>query len=221
MNNEKRQLRIGKCEDTLSAEKFYAIFGGTLLYGFLLNAIFAVFFTDIFAQMNPIALIVGYLVLAISGVFMSKFGGALLSFIGFSLVVIPSGALISVCLLDYNMGTITTALFIVALIALVMFFVAIRFPEKMLSLGFPLFISLCVGIGAELICFLLGLSTGIFDWIFVLIFAGYLGYDFSVVSNYDKTFDNAIDSALDVYLDIVNLFLRILSILGGKSSSKK
>ena len=40
---------------------------------------------------------------------------------------------------------------------------------------------------------------------------------------YPKTLDNAVDSALDIYLDVINLFLRILRILGsrGGSSSRR
>jgi FtsH-binding integral membrane protein len=31
---------------------------------------------------------------------------------------------------------------------------------------------------------------------------------------YPKTADNAVDCAVDIYLDIINLFLRLLRILG-------
>lgn len=221
MNEDKRALRIGRAEDSLSVEKFYSIFGGVLFYGFLMNAIFAVFFTNVFLNMNPLVLMIGYLVLALTGVFLSKFGGPLVSFIGYNLVVLPSGALISVVLINYGYSDIIAALFIVALDTLVMLLISMKFPEKMLNLGFPLFVCLGVGIVAELICLLFSLSTSIFDFIFVIIFTGYLGYDFSVVSQYDKTLDNAIDSALDVYLDIINLFLRILSIMGGSKNNRR
>ncbi len=221
MNEDRKALRIGKNESTLSSQEFYMIFGGVLLYGFLLNAIFATFLTPVFANMNPAILLVGYFVLALAGVFMSKSGGSLLSFIGYNFVVIPSGAILSVCLLAYTQQSILTALFIVAFDAGVMFLVSMMWPDKMLSMGRSLFIALFVGIIAEVICLLLGVSTGIFDFIFVIIFSGYLGYDFSVVAQYDKTVDNAIDSALDVYLDIINLLLRILSIMNGSGKRRR
>lgn len=221
MNEDRKALRIGKNEGTLSNQEFYMIFGGVLLYGFLLNAIFATFLTPVFVNMNPIILLVGYFVFALAGVFMSKSGGSLLSFIGYNFVVIPSGAILSVCLLAYTQQSIITALFIVAFDAGVMFLVSMMWPDKMLSMGRSLFIALFVGIVAEVICLLLGVSTGIFDFIFVIIFSGYLGYDFSVVAQYDKTVDNAIDSALDVYLDIINLFIRILEIMNGSGKRRR
>ena len=167
MNEDRKALRIGKNESTLSSQEFYMIFGGVLLYGFLLNAIFATFLTPVFANMNPVILLVGYFVLALAGVFMSKSGGSLLSFIGYNFVVIPSGAILSVCLLAYTQQSIIAALFIVAFDAGVMFLVSMMWPDKMLSMGRSLFIALFVGIVAEVICLLLGVSTGIFDFIFV------------------------------------------------------
>ncbi|MCR5192464.1 MAG: Bax inhibitor-1 family protein, partial [Bacteroidales bacterium] len=46
------------------------------------------------------------------------------------------------------------------------------------------------------------------------LFSGYIGYDVAKSQAYPKTLDNAVDSALDIYLDIINLFIRLLSILG-------
>ena len=52
----------------------------------------------------------------------------------------------------------------------------------------------------------------------VLIFSGYVGYDWSKAQIFPKTLDNAIDSAADIYVDIVNLFIRILRIMGKKNN---
>jgi FtsH-binding integral membrane protein len=59
-----------------------------------------------------------------------------------------------------------------------------------------------------------GWSHGITDWIVVLIFCGYIGYDWGRANAIPKTLDNAIDSAAALYMDIINLFLRLLRILG-------
>ena len=64
--------------------------------------------------------------------------------------------------------------------------------------------------------FVFGIHHGILDWIVVLIFCGYIGYDWSRANQIPKTIDNAIDSAAALYMDIINLFLRILRILGRK-----
>ena len=47
-----------------------------------------------------------------------------------------------------------------------------------------------------------------------VIFALYIGYDWVKAQQYVHTLDNAVDSALDIYMDIINLFLRVLMILG-------
>jgi FtsH-binding integral membrane protein len=62
--------------------------------------------------------------------------------------------------------------------------------------------------------FFFGGSPAIIDWIVVLIFCGYIGYDWGRANQIPKTYDNAVDSAAALYMDIINLFLRILRILG-------
>ncbi|MDA3846221.1 MAG: Bax inhibitor-1 family protein, partial [Vallitaleaceae bacterium] len=57
-------------------------------------------------------------------------------------------------------------------------------------------------------------SYGIIDWIVAIIFCGYIGYDWGRANMIPKTLDNAIDSAAALYMDIINLFLRVLRILG-------
>ena len=52
------------------------------------------------------------------------------------------------------------------------------------------------------------------SWFAAVVFSLYIGYDFLKAQELDYTIDNAIDSAVSIYLDIINLFLRILRILG-------
>jgi FtsH-binding integral membrane protein len=41
-----------------------------------------------------------------------------------------------------------------------------------------------------------------------------IGVDWGRANNIERTVDNAIDSAACLYLDIVNLFIRVLEIMG-------
>ncbi len=52
------------------------------------------------------------------------------------------------------------------------------------------------------------------DGAVALLFCGYIGYDWARANQIPKTVDNAIDSAAALYMDIINLFLRILRIMG-------
>lgn len=206
--------RIGIANDTLTNSQFNLVLGGTILWGLLLNLIFTVLFQNFFYNMNPLILYVGYFVLAIIGIFISISHSPVMSFIGYNMVVIPSGAVLSVALVSYGSETIVKALAIVCFVTFIMIFASIKFPDFFIGIGKPLFLSLLIGFIIEVICMLLGVYSTIFDWVFVLIFSGYIGFDFAKAQAYDKTIDNAIDSALDIYLDLINLFLRILSIMG-------
>ena len=84
-------------------------------------------------------------------------------------------------------------------------------------MGRTLFIALLVGIVAELVAtFLFHYTGAAFDWIFVILFSAYIGYDVAKSQIYPKTVDNAVDCALDIYLDIINIFIRLLAILSRK-----
>ena len=54
------------------------------------------------------------------------------------------------------------------------------------------------------------------DWIVALIFCGYIGLDWVRAQSIPKNANNAIDSVVALYLDIINLFVRLLSIMSGK-----
>jgi FtsH-binding integral membrane protein len=45
---------------------------------------------------------------------------------------------------------------------------------------------------------------------------GFIGYDYAKALEDDATVDAAIDRAVALYLDIINLFIRILEIMGKK-----
>ena len=80
-------------------------------------------------------------------------------------------------------------------------------------MGPTLFISLGIGLFGEIISMLFGYTGNVFNWIFVIIFSLYIGYDWHKAQMYPKTLDNAVDSALDLYLDIINLFIRLLNLI--------
>jgi len=74
-------------------------------------------------------------------------------------------------------------------------------------------ITLLITIVVEIVMMFLGANLGIIDYIVVLIFCGYIGYDWARANACAKTVDNAVDMAAELYVDIINLFIRILSIL--------
>jgi FtsH-binding integral membrane protein len=88
------------------------------------------------------------------------------------------------------------------------------FPQFFLSIGRTLFIALILALLVQVGMMLMGVyKPGLFDGIFVVIFSGYIGYDWARANQIPRTFDNAVDSAASLYLDIINLFIRLVSIM--------
>lgn len=202
--------------DTMSAQLYNLVLGGCILYGLLLNVIIVIFFGDLFAGIDPRVFLIGYFVLCFGGIYLANSSKPLTSFLGYNLVVLPIGALLSVALPDYAAADIRLAVVTTAFIVAVMITTATLYPHYFAGLGTTLFFSLLIGVIVELVALLLGFEPSIFNWAFVLLFTLYIGYDWYKAQAYPKTLDNAIDSALDIYLDIINLFIRILNILNKK-----
>jgi FtsH-binding integral membrane protein len=203
----------------LVSDKLYnVIIGAVLLWGFVINALMCTYLTDVFLQWNFIAVIIGYFVSCLIGISMvHRSKSAVISFIGYNFIVLPIGVVLSLALTAYEPGLIQRAVVITAGVTAIMIILGSVYPKFFLSLGTTLFIALASVIVIELIMiFLFHTDSTFIDWIVVLIFCGYIGYDWSVANQYQKTVDNAVDSAADLYLDIINLFLRILRILGRK-----
>lgn len=198
--------------DFITTNTYNLIIGAVVLYGFIINAIMVATCGHLFAKMNMIAFLVGYFVLCLLGVFITRSNNPITSFIGYNLVVVPIGAVISVCVPMYDTSDILSAIVVTGIVVAVMILVSASFPKLFAKMGVALFIALLVSFVAELVAMLLGYGGDIFNWLFVVLFSLYIGYDWHKAQIYPKTIDNAIDSALDIYLDIINLFLRLLEL---------
>ena len=196
----------------LSSKTYNTIIGLILLWGFAVNAIMCTFFQDVFSSWSPTVVLIGYFVVAIIGIFMSEFSdNPIVSFIGYNLVVLPIGIVLSISLEDYYVSSIVQAFILTALITLLMIIISSIKPEIFESMGSTLFICLSGVIVIELIMMFAGIVTPQWwDWLVALLFCGYIGYDWSKAQEKRKTLDNAVDSAVDLYLDIINLFVRLL-----------
>ena len=196
----------------LSSKTYNTIIGLILLWGFAVNAIMCTFFQDVFSAWNPTAVLIGYFIAAIIGIFMSEFSdNPIASFIGYNLVVLPIGVVLSISLKDYYVSSIVQAFILTTLITILMIIISSIRPEIFESMGATLFICLSGVIVIELIMMFVGIVTPQWwDWLVALLFCGYIGYDWSKAQEKRKTLDNAVDSAVDLYLDIINLFVRLL-----------
>lgn len=218
-NNKKRkEARINQnLPDMISASSYNLIIGAMLLYGFIINVILVLFAGSIVSAINPIALLIGYFICVIVASFMvAKSQNPVISFIGYNLIVVPVGALMSIIVPFYDPKHIIAAIVTTAGVTFSMMVLGITFKKFFSKLGIVLLASLLIGAIAEFITILFGYGGDLFNWLFVIIFSLYIGYDWHKAQAYRKTVDNAIDSATDIYLDIINLFLRLLRLFSKK-----
>ena len=205
--------------DQISARKYNAVMLLTLMWGFLVNAAMveylAVPVMRLFSGVGPVWLFIGYFVLALAGVFLSaKSQNPWISFLGYNLLVLPIGVMLCFILPGFPVSVITKALLLTGIVTATMTLLGLVRPQIFLGLGRTLVIALLVGIVAELVAtFLLHYTGTLFDWLFVILFSAYIGYDVAKSQMYPKSVDNAVDCALDIYLDIINIFIRLLALL--------
>lgn len=198
----------------LGVSTYNAAIGGILAYGLLINVIMVTQFSQYFVNMNPIVLLILYFVLALVGIFISRASdNPWISFLGYNMVVVPLGMVLSVCLNGVASDLIIHALGITATVVVVMIILSVLMPRVFLSMGRILGIVLLIVIIAEVACLIFrGTLPAFWDILVALLFSLYIGYDWARAQEEYRSYDNAVDACVSLYLDIVNLFLRILSI---------
>lgn len=200
-------------EKEISARAYNLTIGAMLFYGFFINMIMCMYFTDVFMGWNPIALIVGYLISCFVGILMAKTHNPIMSFTGYNLVVLPIGVVLSISLDSVYSGVILNAFIVTTVLTVFLIVTATIYPEFFKKLGGVLLVSLFIVLIVELIMMFSGMYVpALIDWLVCVLFCGYIGYDWAVAQSLPHTYDNAIDSALNLYLDIINLFVRLIEI---------
>lgn len=140
-----------------------------------------------------------------------------ISFIGYNLVVVPFGLVLNVVISRHHPGLVIQAIQITGGVTLLMMLLGSLCPRVFQAIRTALFVALLSVALVELfMIFVLGVTAEWIDWLVAAIFCGYIGYDWGRANQIPKSIDNAVDSAAEIYMDIINLFVRILSILGRK-----
>ena len=220
-----REARIKEIVDPsaiVSDRVYNGVICAVLLWGLLVNWLLCKYvgsYTRLFPNMSPLAFVIGYAVIAIIGLVMTtRAGSPAVSFIGYNLVVIPFGLVISTLVDAYvgsgRSGAVTLAFLYTLLIAVAMLATVITFPRLFEKIGGALFAVLTGLIVCEIVLLILGVSQQVTSWIAAALFSFYLGFDIYRSQQYPRTVKNAVASALDIYMDLANLFIRLLEILG-------
>lgn len=202
-------------EAELTATQYNLVIGAVLMWGLFINYLMALYLTYYIIQINYLAVLAVYLIASLGCVHVIyKSNIPLVSFLGFTGLSAAMGLLLTYYLTLFDQSLIYDAFLLTTIVVCLVLIAATLFPAFFLSLGRTLFLTLLIGLIVELIAgIVLRLNVSAMDYVFVLIFSGYIGYDWSKAQQFPKNLDNAIDSAADIYVDIVNIFMRILSIL--------
>lgn len=209
--------RIETTDAIVTPAVYNLIIGLTLAWGFGVNWLMVTHIDpQAIASVNPILFFIGYFASCFFGIYLfNKSDKPLVSFIGYNFVVVPFGLIINLVVSQFDNALVAEAIRITGLVTIGMMCLGSMFPAFFRKISGALTIALLLVIVVELIeVFVFKTHHGIIDWIVALIFCGYIGYDWGRANQIPKTVDNAIDSAAALYIDIINLFLRILRILG-------
>lgn len=225
--NERREARLKQdvsLNAVMSRRTYNLVLGLAVAYGLVINLLLCTEVPHILDDINPLLFLIGYFACAFTGIWLSaSSSNPLVSFLGYNMVVVPCGLVLTTSINYYSEldGDIVRQAFLyTACITGVMICASVIKPEFFDGLGTLLF----AGLIATLIGSIIGwFIEGVFivsAWLGALVFSLYIGYDVHRAQEYAPTLDNAIDSAVDIYLDIINLFLKIMQILGHSKSSK-
>ncbi len=219
-----REARIREVVDPsliISDQAYNGVIGIVLLWGLLINYILCEKvgpYTNLFPNLNPVVFLIGYVVLVLVGIGITvKAKSPVISFLGYNLVVIPLGIVLATIVDTYTKidpAIVTQAFLYTLLIAVGMLATVIVFPKAFEKIGPALGIALLGMILCEVVMLIFHVRQSWMSWLAAGLFSLYLGYDIYRSQQYPKTIKNAVASALDIYMDLVNIFIRILEILG-------
>lgn len=214
-----KSVRDTGSTSTMSEGSFNFMLGLVLCWGFFINWVMVSRISaETYLAYPSWALIVGFLVLSFAGIALFKASeNPVVSFFGYNMMVVAFGPILSIVVSEYDSDLVFEAIQTTGLVTAVMMLAATIFPAFFKRLGGVLFIALLAMIVIELVqAFVFHVQQGWTDWAVALIFCGYIGFNWVRANEMPRTLDNAIDCAAELYLDIINLFVRILQIMGNK-----
>lgn len=132
-----------------------------------------------------------------------------------------NGITMSVIFAVFDIGTIFYAFLMTAVLFGALAFIGYKTDKDMTKFGNILMVALVVGLVFSIINLIISNSIIdiALDWIILLIFCGLTAYDINKIKRLQNGFNCDeeklyIYCAMDLYLDFINMFIRILSIMG-------
>jgi FtsH-binding integral membrane protein len=210
-----------KGRDLISDRTFAALLG-LLVFGGLLGTTTMAMLSYHWSLNIWMVLLLG-LGLPILGIVISaKSDDPVISLFGYALVFIPFGILIGPVVAIFKITSVIQAVVITMGVAGAMWMLGMLFPPILKDYSMFIVGLLLVVVMGEFSRILLpafGIKSALgvwWTWLVAAIFTGLILYDVNRAMQMPKTADNAVDAAVGIYLDILNLFLRVLELVGKK-----
>ena len=154
---------------------------------------------------------IGGFVVIMRGMRREGFGMALA---GYAMVVVSMGFTTGLILPFYDLPSIANAFVGTAIIAAVFTLAGGLWPQFFARIQGVLTVSLLALIVVSIVGLFMGADMGWLDYAVVLVFCGFIGWDTYRSQQCEPTVKMAIFNAVNIWLDLVNVFIRILSIVG-------
>lgn len=219
------RTEVGCTGGTLLSRRVYnMILSGFVLLSFVIMGCCSLWTTTpsfmSFFLANGFAFLIGSLVASIGGLVVMMIARSRerlgLALVGYALFTLSFGFTTSFGLAQYSMGTIANALLATAGIMAVFGALGMAFPNFFARIQGVLVAGLGALLIVQLVMMFLGVDQTWVDWVVLLVFCGFIGYDVYRASTSAPTLQNALWFAVEIYLDIINVLLRVLSIIGNR-----
>ena len=208
----------------VSRRLYNAVLTGLVLLSFVVMAACSYYTSTadflLFVSHNVLTYTIGSLVLSIGGLIAMSIGRSKesmpIAVVGYALFTLSFGFTTSFALTAYSLESISTAFAATAAIMVIFGAAGFLFPNFFAKIQGVLSVSLLAILVVELVLMVMGVRQNFTDIAVILIFCGFIGFDVYRASAAAPTLTNALWFAVDLYLDIINVFLRILSLLGNR-----
>lgn len=208
--------------DVLSDRVFMFVLGLYVVGGLLASTLMAALSYHWQAPNLIVVLVLG-LGLPILGIMISfKSDDWMISTLGYALVVVPFGVLLGPVVALYQLQSVIQVVATTLVVSAALWAVGMLIPPIVQNWSAYIIGALLILIAGDLtrlVMPIFGLQPVTLQWwawVGVILFSGLIVYDVNKAMQRPKTLDNAVDAAVGIYLDILNLFLRLLEIMGKK-----
>ena len=147
----------------------------------------------------------------------------LVSAAAYVVLTVAFGLLLGPVVFMYTAVSVAKVLALTVMLVIGLGLIGVFIPKDLSSWGMPLLgllLILIIGQFGVILLGALGLPVAgamtLLDWLGLLLFSAYVIFDLNRALRIPYTMNNAVDSAMAIYLDFINIFIRLLSLMGQK-----